>query len=208
MTKDRTRQQTGTNWTVREEQQGNGKKHLLQSRSLACIVLVVVVVFGALFGTWRSLSRQRQACSEAFYVGTDNSGYGIATNLSLRVEYARNLCKIAADYDAAEETAAVESACVAVESADGFSEKYSANSALTDAVDTLDRRLAQLDLSDSDESYRKSLTADISSYEMRIDKLATDFNAQARNFNQDVLGGFPAGILGSITGVGEVEEYA
>ena len=75
-------------------------------------------------------------------------------------------------------------------------------------MDALSLRLQKQSLSQTDEDYRKSLTADIASYEMRIDKLATAFNAEARTFNEDILGGFPAHFFGALTGVDEVEEYA
>ncbi len=183
-------------------------KKLLKKSGAAYTVLAVVVVFGALFGTWRSLTGLRKDTAEAFYVGVDDSGYGISTNLDLRVEYARNLCKIAADYDVTAEIDAVEAACTELEDAEDFDEKYDANNALTDAVDMLSLALQRQSLSQEDEGYRKSLTADIASYEMRIDKLATDFNAGVRQFNGDIMGGFPAGALGSVTGVKELEEYA
>lgn len=180
----------------------------MKKRGTAYIVLAVVLVFGTLFGTFRSLTSERRTASEAFYVGTDRSGYGISTNLDLRVEYARNLCKIAARYDAAPEVEQVEQACSNLEAAEDFDEKYDANTALTNAVETLDGKLQGLSLSQEDEAFRKSLTADIASYEMKIDKLATDFNAGARQFNEHVLGGFPANLFGKLTGVEEVEEYA
>lgn len=181
---------------------------MLKKRGTAWAVLAVVLVAGTLLGSLRSLSGLKRDITEAFYQGVDGSGYGIATNLNLRVEYARNLCKIAADYDAAAERAAVEQACSRLEAADSFDEKYDANNALTDAVDTLSLRLEKQKLSREDEAYRRSLTADIASYEMKIDKLAADFNSAVREFNTDILDGFPAGIFGMLTGVDEVEEYA
>ena len=90
----------------------------MKKRGIAYTILALTLVFGTLFGSWRSLTAERRDATEAFYVGTDQSGYGIATNLDLRVEYARNLCKIAARYDASAETTAVEDACSALESAE------------------------------------------------------------------------------------------
>lgn len=180
----------------------------MKNRSVACGVLALVLVFGTVFGTWRSLTGLRRDASEAFYTGVDGSGYGIATNLDLRVEYARNLCKIAAKYDAAAEVQTVESACRALEDAADFSGKYDANNDLTGAVESLSQKLSGQALSQEDEDYRKSLTADIASYEMKIDKLATAFNQEVRSYNQDALGSFPGGILGRLTGVRELEEYA
>lgn len=180
----------------------------MKKRGAAYAVLAAVLIFGTVFGSWRSLTAERRDASEAFYVGADRSGYGISTNLDLRVEYARNLCKIAAGYNAAGEIAAVEDACAELETADGFEETYDVNNALTDAVDALSLKLQRIGLSGEDESYRKSLTADIASYEMKIDKLASDFNAGVRRFNDHVLSGFPAKLFGALTGVDEVEEYA
>jgi hypothetical protein len=182
--------------------------NMLKKRSTAVGVLVAVFLLGTLFGTHRSLSSIRKDTQEAFYVGVDDSGYGIQTNLKLRVEYARNLCKIASRYDAAEETQAVEDACTDLESAQTADEKYAANNALTGAVTDLSDTLAAQSLSDEDESYRKSLTADLSSYEMRIDKLATAYNTEVRTFNDDILGSIPGGVIGKLTGVRELEAYA
>ncbi len=181
---------------------------MMKKPAAAWAVLAAILVLGTVFGSWRSLTGQRRAVTEAFYKGTDGSGYGIATNLDLRVEYARNLCKIAGDYDAAEQLQAVEDACRELEDEEDFDDKYEANNALTAAVEALDRTLRQQSLSQEDEDFRKSLTADIASYEMRIDKLAASFNAQARRFNQQVLGSFPAKLFGELTDVEEVEEYA
>ncbi len=180
----------------------------MKNRGAAYGVLAAVLVLGTLFGTWRSLSGARRDYGEDFYVGADGSGYGIATNLDLRVEYARNLCKIASDYDAEAEIRTVEEACTQLEAAEDFGGKYDANNALTGAVETLDRTLQSRSLTQEDEGYRKSLTADIASYEMKIDKLASDFNAGVRQFNDDILGGFPARLLGAVTGVAELEEYS
>ena len=181
---------------------------MLKKRGTAFGVLAVVLIFGTLFGTWRSLNGLRRDTLEYFYTGVDESGYGIATNLDLRVEYARNLCKIAEKYDATAETGAVQSACTALEDAEDFGAKYDANNDLAGAVEALSMKLAGQALSQEDESYRKSLTADISSYEMKIDKLATPFNQEVRSFNQDALGSFPGDILGRLTGVKELEEFA
>ena len=181
---------------------------MLKKRGTACGVLAVVLLLGTLFGTWRSLTGLQRDTREYFYTGVDESGYGIATNLDLRVEYARNLCKIASKYDAGAETGAVESACAALEDAEGFAAKYDANNDLAGAVDALSLKLQDQALSQEDEDYRKSLTADIASYEMKIDKLATPFNQEVRSFNQDALGSFPGGILGRLTGVKELEEFA
>ncbi len=181
---------------------------MMKKPAAAWTVLAAVLIFGTVFGSWRSLTGQRKTVTEAFYRGVDDSGYGIATNLDLRVEYARNLCKIAGDYDAAAEIQEVEDACRELETEDEFDDKYEANQGLTAAVDALDRTLQRQNLSQEDEDYRKSLMADLASYEMRIDKLASSFNAQARNFNDHVLGGFPAKLFGALTDVEEVEEYA
>lgn len=178
----------------------------MKKRSTAWAILVAVLVLGTIFGTWRSVAGLSRGLTEAFYRGVDGSGYGIATNLDLRVEYARNLCKIAAGYDADAEVRAVEDACAHLEDVKGFADKYDANNTLTDAVDALDIALQRQNLSAEDEGYRKSLTADIASFEMRIDKLASAFNAEVRQ-KQGSVSGF-ARLIGNLTGVGGLEEYA
>jgi hypothetical protein len=180
----------------------------MKKRSTAWVILTLAVVLGALFGTHRSLSSLRQDTAEAFYVGVDGDNYGISGRLDAKLESARNLCKIAGKYNVAAEEKAVEDACMELEKAQGIHDKYAADAALNDAVDSLSRAMAQQDLTDEDEGYRTSLTANVTSYTLQINKLATDYNAQVRQFNSDVFGGFPAKILGTITGIHELEEYA
>ena len=180
---------------------------ILKKKSTAIAVLALVFLAGTLFGTHRSLSHLRSQTQEAFYEGTDASGYGIATNLKLRVEYARNLCKIADGYGADTQLREVEAACSALENASDAGEKYNANVALSAAVTGLSDALASASLSEEDAGYRKELTADIASYEMRIDKLAASYNSEVRSFNNDIMAGIPAGPLGRLTGISLLEEY-
>jgi hypothetical protein len=180
----------------------------MKNRGTAWVVLALVVVLGALFGTHRSLSALRQDAAEVFYVGTDGDNYGISGRLDAQREAAQNLCKIAAKYDVAAEEAAVENACMELETAQTAHEKYTADAALTSAVDALSQAMSQQALTDEDEGYRTSLTAKVTSYTLQITKLAADYNTQVRQFNSDIFGGFPAKFLGTITGIHELEEYA
>lgn len=180
----------------------------MKKTGTAIAVLILVVILGTLFGTHRSLSSLRQDTAQAFYQGVDNSGYGISTNLDLRVEYARNLCKVGGRYSVSQQVTAVEDACAALENAETPEEKYDANNGLTSAVSDLSDALAGQSLSQEDAQLRKSLTTDLSSFEMRIDKLASAYNTEVRSFNEDILGGFPAGLLGGLLGIDDLEEYA
>lgn len=181
---------------------------MMKKTGTAVIVLIAALVLGTLFGTHRSLNDERNNAAMVFFYGADGSGYSISSNLDLRIEYARNLCKVAADYDAAAEVSAVSDACYALEASEAADEKFDCNNDLSDAVSALSLRLEKQPLSQEDESHRKSLTADIASFDMRIDKLASSYNSAVRMFNDDMLGAFPGGPLGRLLGVEPLEEYA
>lgn len=177
---------------------------ILKKRQTAILVLIFVIVLGIFLGTRRSFSSLRSSTEEAFYEGTDGSGYGIATNLKLRVEYARNLIKISDGWGCDAEADALEIACQNLENAETADEKFDANTALTSSVTDLSDALTAAGVSGEDESERASLTADIESYEMRIDKLAVSYNAAVRSYNHKRS----ANPIAVLVGVKKLEEYA
>ena len=91
--------------------------------------------------------------------------------------------------------------------AEGAGESYRAADELLGAVEALNQAMLEGALSERDEQYRSELYASILSRTTIIAHEASDYNAQVRAFNQDVLGGFPANVLSGLAGVDQLEEY-
>ena len=180
---------------------------MLKKRGTAIVILIAVAVLGILFGTHRSLNHLRHEAREVSYQGAEGDGYGIDNKLHQRSDKAADLCKVAARYALESETEAVREAITALDSAKNAGEACEANRALTAAVDTLSAGLELAALSEEDAAYRVSLTADLTSYELQLERLAEDYNQKARAFNR-ILDSFPAGILARITGLHTLEEFA
>lgn len=180
---------------------------MLKKRSTAMAILAAVLVLGTLFGTHRSLSGKQAEVVESFYHGTGGDDYGIQNKLEQRSDKAKNLVKIAANYDVEDARQAVNDACTELDQAKSAGDCYAANEALTEAAEVLSQALIQAGLTAEDENYRSGLMADLNSYQLQLERLAGDYNAEVREFNQDILGGFPAGLLGGITGIREVEAF-
>ena len=176
----------------------------------AIAIVAVVIVLGTLFGVRRSLNRASAVVTEQFYQGTDGSGYGIATDLDKILEFSGNLVTVANKYGTqfSDQAQAVTQARLALDQAEGVSASYAANEALLQAVEALNQAMQDADLADRDEQYRGELYASILSRTTIIAHEATDYNAQVRSFNQDVLGAFPANLLSGLAGVDQLEEYS
>ena len=176
----------------------------------AVAIVAVVIVLGTLFGVRRSLTQASAVVTEQFYQGTDGSGYGIATDLDKILEFSGNLVTVANKYGSqfSAQAQAVTQARLALDEAEGAAARYKANEALLQAVEALNQAMQDADLADRDEQYRSELYASILSRTTIIAHEATDYNAQVRSFNQDVLGAFPANLLSGLAGVDQLEEYS
>lgn len=185
------------------------KEPFWKRRQGAIAIVAVVIVLATLFGVRRSLNKASEQVSEMFYIGADASGYGIATDLDKIMEFSGNLVTVANKYGTqfSDPAQAVTQARQELARAEGVSEQYEASQALLQAVETLNQALLDGELSDQDEQYRSELYASILSRTTIIAHEATDYNAQVRAFNQDVLGAFPANLLGGLAGVDQLEEF-
>lgn len=181
---------------------------MLKKRGTAVLILAAVLVLGTVFGTNRSLSQLRGKAENVFYEGMEHDGYGIQNKLEQRTDKAKNLCKLAAGYDVAGERDALLDAADALMDASNAEEKFWANAALTDAADALNAALQKCELSEEDQGYVNGIMADLASYELQLERLKEDYNTQVREFNDDVLGAFPANVLKALTGIHELEEFA
>lgn len=184
----------------------------LKERNVAIPLTIVVCIIFLLLGVRTGLQRAASDLTEMYETGVDGSGYGIATDLQKRYTYSGNLTAVAQKYDAAFETeiSAVSAARADLDAAlatDSFADDYDANAALTEAVEALNLAMKSYDLSDEDEAYRAEIYADLISRNDTISHEATDFNAEVRSFNEDVLGAFPASLLHGLVGVDAVEVY-
>lgn len=180
----------------------------LKKRSGAIIVLILVMVLSTVFSAHRSLTKERAEIEAMLFTGVDGKGIGINSDIEKRVDYSRNLIKIARDYDGLEDACeAVADACDALTGRDGgAAEAYSLNKQLSDAVENL--YLSMTDLSEKDEQYRQELYTNILSRNDTITNEAAKYNKLALEFNNDTLGTFPANILRIPAFVSECELFA
>ena len=180
----------------------------LKSWKIAALLTVLVVLLSLTFGVHRSVSARARAIETMFTQGVDGSGYGIAGDLSDRAESAGVLIKLAQKYAGAEtETLEVQSALTALDAARTASEKYAANSALTDAVTALRLAMEELALSEQDASYLKNYTASFDSSEMTLEREAEKYNEEVRQYQSEVCGGLPVRLLGRIAFLPDVEAF-
>lgn len=140
--------------------------------------------------------------------GVNGKGIGINSDIEKRIDYSRNLVKIAKNYpDLSDECEAVSDACDAlVNRGGGASEAYALNKELSDVVETL--YLSMTGLSEKDEQYRQELYSNILSRNDTITNEAANYNKLALQFNNDTLGTFPANILRWPAFVTECELFA
>ena len=179
----------------------------LKKRSVAIVILAIVVVVSVLFGSHRSLAALRQDAQDVFTQGEKGDGLSIEHDLESRVQLSSNLVTVARRYldaDASSVTGA-EQAAAALSAARTPGEKYRANAGLDSAFGTLYAQLGEKSLSEQDARYRTRIQTDFQSRNATISHDA--YNRVAQNFNEGVLGSFPAGLLGAATGIQPLELY-
>ncbi len=174
------------------------KKH----RRLSVAFLCAVCVFSLFFGTWRSVSAQRDKVEEVFY-----GDMGIDYDLKVRSEQAYNMVTVANKYlrSGHEAVEKVLDARMELDSAGTISEKYSANKYLTEATASLDELLSGLKLEDKDRNTLSAISAQLMSSNSTIGH--NEYNSLARRFNTKIMGSFPAGILARLTGIKKLELF-
>lgn len=170
-------------------------KEFLKKRSGAVTVLILVIVLSTLFSCHRSLTKKQDKIEAILTTGSDGSGIGINSDLEKRVDYSRNLVKVAQKYQGLDrEITALSNACDALVARDGgAAEAYSLNEDLSDAAQDLYLAMEGL-LAEKDEEYRQSLYANILSRNDTISHEAAKYNEKALDFNS-ILHTFPANIL-------------
>ena len=148
-----------------------------QKKSTAVLTCLLLVAAALLFGAHRSLGALRRQATDV-YVKGDDSGLSILANLNSTVEYTSTLVKTAGGYYTAENAA--------------FAAVQAANDRLrTDSADPAAARAALSDL--MNRCINDMISMKDQMRHSRYNELAADFN--------DTLAGFPAGLLGSLTGI-------
>ena len=175
---------------------------LLQKRSVAAVLCIVMVVTAVFFGCHRSLSALRRDALNA-YINGDENGLSILANMNSITEYTSTLLKTAAGSYTAGDTVYADvreayDALLACDDADPAAHRQ-ALSALLSACTAL--QLDYTGRSDILETTARSMTRSINDIISMKDQIRhSGYNALATDFN-NTLETFPAGILGGLTGV-------
>ena len=176
-----------------------------KSRKGGAVVLAAAVLFGAFFGSHRSLAAVRNDTWNVCVNGANGDGRSVSNDLFTRFNTASNLCSVAERYpdapgvrEQAERLQTFLMDPIAPEEA----ERYG-------TIDTearaLIEKLEAAQLSEQDAKYVSGFRAQLDSLEFTI---AHDpYNNLAEEFNTRVLGGFPASLIGPLTGVKELPIY-
>lgn len=186
------------------------KQPAWKNAKLATLIVALVCVIATVFGAHRSVAAQGRKVEAAFYNGVDGTGYSISELLTDRAEYADKLVSLAGQYEHAALANAAEACGNAAEDvrrAAGPEACEAANNELTNCIGALDLQLQTISLSELHERYRSEYVTELASYNQKISHLTADYNALVREFNEEILGGFPLGMLARLTGVKPAEEY-
>lgn len=162
-------------------------------------IMLVVIALSLVGGCYRSLGREARKVEKVFYKGEDD--HSGQADYAARTGLCSNLLVVADRYlptDDPAYTAMQTTIGIAKEAGDMW-EVVNANSVMTKAFESLYLTLEEYDLSDSDKEYREELREDFTSYGyiLRHDP----YNTEAVDYNQEVLGAFPARYLGGLLGV-------
>lgn len=178
----------------------------------AAVVLAAAVLASILLGSHRSLTAERNRVEALFYSGTDSSGYSIATDLSDCLTVAVNLRTVAGRYLDSAALEALQGSCRELEAAlDKSTHYYSIGNAgrsyqrLTEEAQAVITALEDCTLTEKDAQYVRGFQAELLA---RADSIRySGYHQQAEQFNRQILGRFPANLLGRLTFVREAEAF-
>ena len=162
----------------------------LKTHTGAMVVLAVVIVLSVLLGSHRSLVQARERVEAQFAP--------IAGDLQDCLDITANLLTVAGRYlDEGELGELAESG--------GITEAHAAYERLLGDAETVFLKLEDCALSGRDADYVKGFRTDLAAEQ---DTIARDgYNAAADRYNERVLGGFPARVLGTLTFVRPAETF-
>lgn len=164
--------------------------------------MILCIVAGTAFGSYRSLTSAKSQVEQLFYEGVDQDGLGIQHDLEERINLAHNLITIANKYQL--NSSNLYAARQSLQEASAISQKYDANQALTDAAHELYRSMKDLTMATKDAEYRERIYADLQSRNSTISH--DGYNAKAAALNQ-TFRQFPANILRGVFGISEAELF-
>ena len=178
---------------------------LLQKRSSAIAVFIVIVVAFTILGMNRSISKAVKETEEMFYSGGPLAeGYterSIDSQLAERMNAALGLVTLANNQTGLErEASAIRDARQALENADSISDKSKANIMLTEAVtDLLDSSF------DSSSAAAQNYISSFNGAQTFIESMA--YNKKVAEFEDSVLP-FPLSVLRIFVFAGHAEPFA
>ena len=172
-----------------------------KKRSVAVTVLILVIVIAVVGGSHRSLAAERRQVEALLQTGTGEDG-SILEDRRRQMEICSNTAAVAERYLDASLVQDLREAAQTALSSDTLQGYDRARTLAEEALDELE----QMDrLSQQDADYVASFRSQLESYDIVI--VRNGYNDAARRFNEDILGRFPAKVLGSLTGIQPLEVY-
>lgn len=180
-------------------------KELLKNRKVAVGLTVIIMILATVLGSGRSMNAEAYAIERYFIEGED--GYSIQRDLDTRVGLAQNLLVVAERNLDSNDLAMAElqSAIYQMNEAETVKEKAIANQQLTAATERMNLVLEECALSSTDDRYRAQIRTDLASCNQTISH--DPYNVMATEYNNEVLGKFPANMLKKVNGVQELENF-
>ena len=169
----------------------------LKTHTGAMVVLAVVIVLSTLLGSHRSLVQARAQVEAQFAP--------IAGDLQDCVDITANLLTVAGRYLDQGELTDLTAGREALAGSTGISDACTAYQRLLGDAETVFLKLEDESLTERDADYVRGFRTDLASEQDTISR--DGYNAAAEDFNTRVLGGFPAGILGTLTFVQPAEIF-
>ena len=167
-----------------------------RSRAGAVTILIFAILFSVLFGSHRSLM------AEAAKV-TEQNEY-VTKDLETRASVGHNFYAVAERY-LSEDDPNLKALREALDAVDQDGMEPEAQAQLRTALDGLSGLSGTAEISEQDERYIRGFQSELRAVE---DTLSRDpYNALAERFNEEILGEFPASLLGRLTGVDKLPIY-
>ena len=180
-------------------------KELLKKRNVAVGVTVVIMILSTILGSGRSMDAAAYKVERYFIEGY--GGYSIQRDLDTRTGLAKNLLVIAERnlYSGDETILELQDAIAHMETADTVKEKAAANQQLTAATEHMLLILEEQPLYKGDHKYCRQIRTDLASCNQTISH--DPYNEMATEYNEKVLGSFPASVLKLVNGAEELETF-
>lgn len=180
--------------------------NIWRKNSVAIAMMILMIAAGTLIGSHNTLAGMREKTAAIFVMGAKGDGIGVQGDLKEREGTAYNMVVIARKY-LPEDNALIQNVLAASESlasAAGVKKKAAADKELERAVKDLFDVLNGMALTEQDARYPQKLYTDFRS---RGETISHDpYNQAAAAFNR-TLSGFPAGLLGGLTGIRPLELF-